>query len=395
MKGLRLLAWRHLTYHKARTALLIGCLALAGFLPSATTALTDAYQVNLAARGESTPFLVGARGSRFDLTLNALYFRRAELDVFHWGELEGLRDDKNFSVIPLHLQHTARDYPICGTTVEYFELHHLQATSGTAPLLLGDVMLGASVGRALILSVGDALFSDPKELYDIAKPPALKMHVCGVLAETGGPDDDAVFVDIQTAWILDGLAHGHDAAESIDSKLVLGETAEQVVVSQAVMEYREVTADNLDSFHSHLDPNARPLQGAIVMPARGISEADWVKASTMAKARFHQSRVLQFVSPRVVLSDLMSFVFRLKTFFDAFSGVLLVVTGLLTALVLVLSAKLRAREMATLHRIGCSKGATLKLHLYELVFVVSIAAAFALVGVQIALKLLPNFVQAL
>ncbi|MBT3340119.1 MAG: hypothetical protein HOM34_08255 [Planctomycetes bacterium] len=395
MKGLKLLAWRHLSYHKARTLLLIGCLALTGFLPSATTALTSAYQVNLAARGESTPFLVGAQGSRFDLTLNALYFRRAELETLSWGELSALRNDNDFVVIPLHLAHTARGYAICGTTPEYFELHNLAPQQGTPPLILGDVLLGAKVAAALDLKVGDALFSDPSELYDISKPPALKMRVCGLLPATNTPDDDAVFVSINTAWVLDGLAHGHDDTETIKPKLVLGKTDNQVVVSQALLEYREVTSENLASFHSHLDPDARPLHGAIISPAKGVDAAEWAKATTLAKTRFEQSRVLQFVSPHTVLSDLMSFVFRLKTFFDAFSGVLFLITGLLTALVLTLSAKLRSREMATLHRIGCSRSATIKLHLYELTFVALASAGLAFLGVQIAIQLLPDLVQTL
>ena len=36
------------------------------------------------------------------------------------------------------------------------------------------------------------------------------MKVVGVLSPVATPDDEAVFVDVKTAWVIAGLAHGHD-----------------------------------------------------------------------------------------------------------------------------------------------------------------------------------------
>ena len=32
----------------------------------------------------------------------------------------------------------------------------------------------------------------------------------GILAPTSTPDDEAVFVDIKTAWVISGIGHGHE-----------------------------------------------------------------------------------------------------------------------------------------------------------------------------------------
>ena len=47
-------------------------------------------------------------------------------------------------------------------------------------------------------------------MYDLSAEYPLKMRVTGILAPTGTPDDLAVFTDVKTAWVIDGIGHGHD-----------------------------------------------------------------------------------------------------------------------------------------------------------------------------------------
>ena len=53
------------------------------------------------------------------------------------------------------------------------------------------------------------MLSSPAGAFDVAGTFPLKMKVVGVLAPTGTADDEAVFVDLKTAWVIAGLAHGH------------------------------------------------------------------------------------------------------------------------------------------------------------------------------------------
>ena len=64
--------------------------------------------------------------------------------------------------------------------------------------------------RDLCLEVGDSLLSTPKTVYDQSQSFQLKMPIVGILEETGTPDDNAVFVSIRTAWVIDGIGHGHE-----------------------------------------------------------------------------------------------------------------------------------------------------------------------------------------
>jgi putative ABC transport system permease protein len=260
---------------------------------------------------------------------------------------------------------------------EYFEKQSLSPSAGTLPLVMGDVVLGATMAADLGLGPGDALFSDQRELYDIAKPPALRMRVCGVLARKGTPDDDAAFVDLKTTWILEGVAHGHIEATSVDESLVIGEAKGQIVLSPALIESNEVTGENLASFHVHADETGLPLTSILFYP-------NDQRAATIVRSRVNRSDAYQMVSASVVVEELLAYVFRVKALLDSLAAVLGACTVVLTGLVVALSLRLRARELEALHRIGCSRWTTVRLVGAELAVVLLLSAGLAAAGVAVA-----------
>ena len=93
------------------------------------------------------------------------------------------------------------------------------------------------------------------------------MKVAGVLKPTGTPDDLAVFVDIKTAWVIEGLAHGHqDLSRPEASPGVLRTEGTRIVANASVVEYNEITPENVASFHFHGDPATFPITSVIVIP---------------------------------------------------------------------------------------------------------------------------------
>ena len=68
------IAWRFVTFNKARTATLIACVTLIAVLPLTLELLLSESEQQLLSRAESTPLMMGARGSALDLVMNALYF---------------------------------------------------------------------------------------------------------------------------------------------------------------------------------------------------------------------------------------------------------------------------------------------------------------------------------
>ena len=66
------IAWKYLSFSKARSATLIACITLIAVLPLALEIILDESEHQLVERAEHTPLLVGARGSALDLVMNSL-----------------------------------------------------------------------------------------------------------------------------------------------------------------------------------------------------------------------------------------------------------------------------------------------------------------------------------
>ncbi|MEL6427844.1 MAG: hypothetical protein AAFP22_07605 [Planctomycetota bacterium] len=387
MSGLLYLAWRHAVARRWRVLLVTLCVTLSLWVPWTAARLAARYDRSLRARAEATPLVVGAPGNRFDLTLSALYFRENALDPITYRDFERVEEEGLALSIPLHQRYTARRKPIVATSPEYYEFRRIGCAEGRLPLRLGECAVGAAVAEELGLGPGDALHSDPTELYDIARPPALKMRVSGVLAPTGGPDDDAVFCDVRTAWILEGIAHGHGEREDLDEELVVGEANGTVAYSGALIAFAEVTPENEASFHYHGDSEGLPLTAVICVPPDE-------KSRTLLKSEINARDLALCVSPAEVIDDLLGVVFKIKRFFDLVGGFFVATTAALVALVFLLATRLRAGELRTLDRLGAPRSAARALVGVEVLAVTAMAVLLAGLASELTVRWLPNLVAA-
>lgn len=372
MRGLVILVGRYLIYYRSRTALLVACLGLTIYLPLAAELVVQDFQRQLVARAATTPLLLGARGSRFDLALHALYFEAEPTATLTSAEVEQVTTTGWATPIPLLIRQKARGFPIVGTSSDYLEFRRLGLSAGRSFLYLGECVVGAHVARKLQLKVEDKLLSDPENLFDIAGAYPLKMHVVGVLAESHSPDDGAVFVDLKTAWILEGIGHGHqNVADESAGPGILNRTAAGVVAGAALPQYTEITPENRDTFHFHGEPSQFPLTAIIAVPHDA-------KSATLLQGRYlDPSQATQALQPLAVVSELLDLVFRIKRFFDLTAWLLITVTVLFLVLVLSLSLRLRQRELQTMFKLGCSRFTIFRLQTMELIFIISAATLLA------------------
>ncbi len=388
MNDLLYLSLRHALHDRARTIILVLALGTALFLPAIVQILTIRYESSLTARARATPLVLGARGNRYDLVLGALYFRLGDTEPIPYAAFSDLARQRMGLAIPVHVRFTARGTPIVATSHEYFEVRALRPATGRLPLRLGDCVLGADAAERLGIAPGDALYSDQKDAFEIARPPALKMRIVGVLARTGTPDDHAAFVDIRTAWLLEGLMHGHAPPRHADPRMVMGEVESNIVLNSAIRELNEITPDNASNFHLHADERDMPLTCVLFFP-------DSDKNATIVKARANTSATQQMLVPDEVIADLLGFVFRIKGFLDLIALTLGGCVALMTVLVVMLTVRLRSGEMRTLDRIGCARRTALALHAWELALILVAGTLIAVLAVLLTLALLPDLVRAL
>jgi len=372
MRDVLYLAWRYLRYNRGKTAVLVASISLILFLPAGLHVVVREASRSLTARADTTPLLVGAAGSAVDLTLASLYFREPSLATIPYAEVEGVAASGLATAIPLHLRYEAGGHRIVGTTTDYLDFRSFELASGRSFAILGECVLGARAARSLGVGPGDHVLSTPAGAFDVAGSFPLKMAVVGVLAPTGTPDDEAVFVDLKTAWVIAGLAHGHrDVTDPAEVDGVLARDERNVVANASVLSHTEITPDNIDSFHFHGDPAGFPIDAVVAVPHDR-------KSGVMLRGRYAGGgEAVQMVVPRRVVDELV------ETMFSVRDAVMVVTIGLALAtiatavLVFALSIRLRRRELETMRRIGASRGRMRAILAAEVLLVVVTAVILA------------------
>jgi len=367
------IAWKYLLFSKARSATLVACITLIAVLPLALEIILDESEHQLVERAVHTPLLVGARGSALDLVMNSLYFADEVPEPISLASADEITATDLAVTIPLYVRFQARGFPIVGTTLDYFDFRQLRLAEGTLFGMLGECVIGAAVASQLGLKAGDSLLSSPETVFDLAGVYPLKMRVAGVLAPTHSADDLAVLVDVKTAWVIEGLAHGHeDVARSRDSSVIIERSESNVTANAKLMQYTEITATNIDSFHLHGNPASYPLTAVIALP-------DDDKAAAILRGRYQNMDTrYQIVPPAAVIDTLMTNIFRIRNVLDAV--ILFVGLATLMALVLVfaLSLRLRQREIDTIFKLGCSRMTIAQLLGAEVVIIAAFSSVLCL-----------------
>ena len=350
MRDVLYLAWRYLAYHKIKTTILVASITLIVFLPVGLNVIVDQSSAELTARAEATPLLVGAKGSPLELVLNSLYFDSDPPELTSYAEALRISESGLATPIPLYVRFRSRESPIVGTTLDYFDFRGLRFATGRVMAVLGECVIGSRVAEALDVEVGGTVISSPESVFDLAGVYPLKMTVVGVLEPSFTADDEAIFVDVKTAWVIQGLVHGHqDLAAPEAAAGVLKRDGETIVGNASVVQYNEINVDNVDSFHFHGDMSGYPVSAIIAVP-------ESQKSGTILMGRYEgDEEPSQIVQPTTVMNELLDTILTIQGFVVAAIMLVAAATIATAALVFLLSLRLRRREIETMTKIGGSR----------------------------------------
>ena len=372
MSGILYLAWRYLAYHRVKTVILVLSITLIAFLPAGLRVIVNQSQHELTTRAELTPLIIGEKGSPLELVLNSLYFESDVPAATNYAEFRRVAESELATTIPLYTRFRARKHPIVGTSIDYFLYRGLRVADGRNIAVLGECVLGADVAKDLGVGPGGAVISSPETVFDLAGVYPLKMDVVGVLERSHTPDDRAIFADIKTTWVIEGLGHGHqDMAKPEAAPGVLKREGNRVVANASVVQYNEITDENIDSFHFHGDESGFPVTAIIAVPNDD-------KSSALLQGRYvAEDERVQVVQASTVMDELLSTILTVQSY--VVTGVIVIgISTLATAaLVFMLSVRLRRREISTMMKIGGARGTIAAVLASEVVIVLVIAAAVA------------------
>jgi len=362
------LAGRYLLFHRWKTFVLVMAITLVVFLPAALNVLVERSAQQLTARAKTTPLLIGAKGSPLELTLSSLYFDGGTPTLTRYREVANVRDSQLANPIPLYVRFRASGYAIVGTTLDYVEFRKLEYAEGRSFAMLGETVIGATVASELGLSVGDSVVSSPESAFDLAGVYPLKLTVVGIFEPTFTADDESLFVDLKTAWVIEGLGHGHQNLETAEASVVLQRDENRIVANASLLQYNEITPENAESFHFHGDLGEFPVSAILVVP-------NDTKSGVILQGRVENSAGdTQIVRPSLVIEALLATVLTVQQYVVAAVALVGLATVSLAVLVFLLSLRLRQRERLTLYKIGSSRGVVTGLMAAEVLAVIAASA---------------------
>lgn len=341
------LAWRALAAAPARSLVLVLGTTVALFLPAFTYFASSHVERVLLERARSSPLVLGHKGNEFDLTMSSLYFRGTVRDTIPYRKVRELRERRAGTVVPLHVRYTSGGVPLVGTSVDYFAARGLSIAHGRSLAVLGEVVAGARVAEAIGLEVGNKLRSDLTNLYDIAGAYPQILTVVGILAPSRSPDDDVLFIDVKSAWMIDGLFHGHEEVTRDNALNPEAGEGEVLEATAALFVFNELTDANRASFHMHGNPDDAPLSAVLVFPRDR-------RAFDQILGDYALEELFQAVEPRDVITTILGIVLRVREGLGVYFAAVLITTAAFFVLVITLSLRLRRAEIDLMKRIGCS-----------------------------------------
>jgi len=300
------LALKSLWQRRTSVLLTLLSLALGVFIVIGVEHIRSQTRASFTRTIAGVDLIVGARTSQLNLLLYSVFRIGNATNDMRWTSYQQLTADPRVAwAIPLALGDSHRGYRVVGTTAAYFE-HFRYGDGQLLTFAAGhgfagtySVVLGAEVARTqgygldteLVLSHGlvATRFNEHQQLF----------RVSGVLAATGTPVDQAVYVTLQ------GIEAMHRSGQ--DDSMLPGDVLKVSEADAAVLEPAAVTAvllglkSRLAVFGLQREINEYAGEPLIaILP--GVALAELWQSMRLVEG------VLQLVSALVLLASLLGLV---------------------------------------------------------------------------------------
>ncbi len=225
---LPLIIYRSLRQHALSTLVTAGSIALACGLLMTVWMVKTQSQTVFTQTNAGFDAVLGARGSKLQLVLNAIFHLEASPGNLAWSDYEMLkRHPMVKTAIPIAVGDNLRGYRIVGTlpelfaAVEYapgrkFAVQPGGKFFGDAPDAK-EAVAGAFAAQRLGLKVGDTFHPFHGLAYDAKNEHADLYTLTGILAPTNTPADRVVWIPLRGVQTMSG----HDARAATDVSAVL------------------------------------------------------------------------------------------------------------------------------------------------------------------------------
>ena len=214
-----LVASRSLRYRLSGVLLTIASVALSVFVLLGVEHVRQEARTGFASTVSGVDLIVGARTGEINLLLLSIFRIGTATANVSWESVEQLEQQKNVVwTVPISLGDSHRSFRVIGTTEAFFTRYKYGAKQsitfqqGQSFEAVAEVVLGARVATELGYQLGDSLvLSHGMADISFSHHDQLPFSVSGILAATGTPIDNALFVGLEAieAMHSDGESEDH------------------------------------------------------------------------------------------------------------------------------------------------------------------------------------------
>ncbi len=301
-----------------------------------------------------TDLIVGARSGQLNLLLYTVFHIGDATNNIRWATYQSLEQDQRVDwAIPVSLGDSYRGYRVVSTNDQFLERFQY-GNDNSLNLAQGewfgerfDVVLGSGVAKELDHQVGDQIvLSHGGGRTSFSNHTDLPFRVSGVLAATGTPVDQAVYISLDA---MEAMHVGWESGVAIPGRTLSADTAKD----------RSFTPDAITAVFIGLQ---KPIQTFQLQ--RELNQ--------------FQPEPLSAILPGVALSELWRMMGQFEKALLGIS-VFVVATSLtgLIAVLLTIQAQ-RQREVAVLRAVGASSGLIASLYSLECMVLALAASGLAL-----------------
>ena len=342
-----------------------------------------------------TDLIVGPRGSQLDLLLQSVFHLGTPTTSMSWQSYTYVKKDKNISwSVPFAFGDSHKGLPVVATTTDFFR-HYKYANKQSLSFLEGrafsneyQVVVGANVAKRLDYHLGQALtLSHGLGKVSFHHHDQHQFNISGVLAQTGTPVDNALYIHL----LAQDALHG---------------TARPTQPHQAKVHQQDKHSDEHEAHHEHEEHHEHEahredysVPDALNAAAPGLNG---VFVGIKSKFRLLQiqrainqnpQEPLMAVLPGYTLRELWKSLNTAEQVFRLLAWFVFVVSLISMLAVMLSSQNERRREMAILRATGAGAGRIFQLLLLEAMILMMFSAIVALLILNLGTMLAKPWLQ--
>ena len=384
-----LVASRSLRYRLSGVLLTIASVALSVFVLLGVEHVRQEARTGFASTVSGVDLIVGARTGEINLLLLSIFRIGTATANVSWESVEQLEQQKNVVwTVPISLGDSHRSFRVIGTTEAFFTRYKYGAKQsitfkrGQSFEAVAEVVLGARVATELGYQLGDSLvLSHGMADTSFSHHDQLPFSVSGILAATGTPIDNALFVGLEAieAMHSDGESEDHQGHNDHDEHD--GHDEHEEHEDHDAHEDHDGHEDH-DAHEAHDEHHAghdHPPIGTVTAVLVGLNSP----ITTLQVKRWvdeFADEALLAILPGVALTQLWELVGNVEAILLGISILILVSSLLGLNAMLLASMRERRREIEVLRSIGAPSSFIVSLLMIESLLIVSVGVVLAVLS---------------